>query len=70
MADEEVVTDEDEGPTKRFELRLSVQTLDYLKEIKKRGFYGRTVSAVVRTFIDAGVREAVDRKYISATARD
>jgi hypothetical protein len=49
------------------ELRLSVQQLNYLKSIKKTGTYGRTVATVVRTFIDAGVREAIDRKYITIT---
>lgn len=66
-ADEE---DEDSGPSARYELRLSLQTLEYLKAIKKTGTYGRTVSTVVRSFIDAGVREAIDRKYISLTKDD
>jgi len=64
VAGEDVVTDEDEGPTKRFELRLSVQTIDYLKEIKRTGYYGHTMTAVVRTFINAGIRETVDKGYI------
>ena len=60
--------EEDEGsPLSRYELRLSVQTMDYLKAIKKTGTYGRTVATVVRTFIDAGVREALDKKYIPLT---
>ncbi len=59
--------DEDEGPTVRFGVRLSVQTMDYLKAIKKKGVYGKTTTAVVRSFIDAGVREAIDKKYIQVT---
>ena len=59
--------DEDEGPTVRFGVRLSVQTMDYLKAIKKKGVYGKTATAVVRSFIDAGVREAIDKKYIQVT---
>jgi hypothetical protein len=59
--------EDDGGPLARYELRLSVQQLNYLKSIKKTGTYGRTVATVVRTFIDAGVREAIDRKYITIT---
>ena len=59
--------EESGGPTRRYEVRLSIQTLNYLNSIKKTGTYGRTVSSVVRTFIDAGVREAIDRRYIQIT---
>jgi hypothetical protein len=59
--------DDDGGPLSRYELRLSVQQLNYLKAIKKTGTYGRTVATVVRTFIDTGIREAIDRKYIDIT---
>lgn len=62
--------EEDEGPTQKFDLRLSPQTLAYLREIKKCSVYGRTVTAVIRTFIDAGIREAVDKKYIVPTREE
>ncbi len=65
MADDE--EDEKGSHQAPYSLRLSVQQLDYVKSIKKTGTYGRTVATVVRTFIDAGVREAIDRNYIVVT---
>ena len=62
--------EDDEGPTQKFDLRLAPQTLRYLREIKRRNVYGRTVTAVIRTFIDTGIREAIDKKYIVVDVED
>ena len=45
--------------------RLSPETLAYLQDLAETGAYGGNPSAVARTLIEAGIREALTRGIIA-----
>jgi hypothetical protein len=60
MADE---SDEKAETTKK-SCTLSVLTLRRLERLARRATHGPTASAVMTHFIEAGVRDAIERGYI------
>ena len=63
MADEK----EDDGFTERLDFKISIETKRYLLAIKKRKMHGNTTTAVVRRFIDDGIRLAIKDGFIAIT---
>jgi hypothetical protein len=60
-----VPTDDDKPiPTKRRACTLAVLTLGRLERLKRRGTHGTTIAGVMTTFIEAGVRDAIEKGYI------
>jgi hypothetical protein len=51
-------------PTKRRTCTLTLRTIRRLDRLKRHGTHGPTIAAVMTAFIEAGVREAIDRGYI------
>ena len=51
-------------PSKRFKVTLSVQTISDLKALKKSGRHGTTVSGIMASYIEEGVRQAVKDGYL------
>jgi hypothetical protein len=51
-------------PTKRRACTLAVLTIGRLERLKRKGTHGTTIAGVMTTFIEAGVREALDKGYI------
>ena len=57
--------DEEDEPTKRLDFTVSAQTHRFLSALKKRGTHGGSVAKVARALIEQGIREAIDKHYIS-----
>lgn len=52
------------------QLRLSPVTKAYIKELARIGIYGKGESGVMRSFIEAGIRRALENKVIAAKSVD
>jgi len=50
--------------TKRRACTLAVLTIGRLDRLKRRGTHGTTIAGVMTTFIEAGVRDAIEKGYI------
>lgn len=50
----------------RRNVTFSPPTIAYLKDIVKTGTHGSDVTAVIRSLVEQGVREAIDKKLIRA----
>jgi hypothetical protein len=61
MADE---SDEKGAETVRKACTISALTLRRLERLAKRATHGTTAAAVMTNFIEAGVRDAIERGYI------
>ena len=57
--------DDEEEPPKRLDFTVSAQTYRFLSALKKRGTHGGSVAKVARSLIEQGIREAIDKRYIS-----
>ena len=53
---------------KRLDFTVSAQTHRFLSALKKRGTHGGSVAKVARSLIEQGIREAIDKRYISFEA--
>jgi hypothetical protein len=62
--------DEDEELSQRLDFKIAAQTYRYLLALKRRRTHGNTVTAIVRRFIDEGIQDAIDRKYIALQSDD
>ena len=51
-------------PSKRVKVTLSVQTIGDLKTLKKGGRHGTTMSGIMASYIEGGVRQAVKDGYL------
>jgi hypothetical protein len=51
-------------PTVRRSCTLAAVSLRRLKRLKVRGSHGTSVAAIMTTFIEAGLREANEKRYI------
>ncbi len=56
---------DDEGPSVRFQTSISPEMENWLKALASARVYGRTVAAVGRALIEAGVRQAIKDGFIS-----
>ena len=57
--------DEEEGlPTERRYCTLASVTIRRLKVLAKRGTHGPSVPKIMTAFIEQGVREAIEKKYL------
>ncbi len=59
------MTEKDEGPGERFQTTLSGEMMNWLEALAKVRAYGRTVPAIGRAFIEAGVRKAIVDGFIT-----
>ncbi|HEV7659935.1 MAG TPA: hypothetical protein VGO55_08830 [Allosphingosinicella sp.] len=50
--------------TVRKNVTLSAATIRYLEELAAKGTHGSDVVAVIRTMVEAGVREAIREGFI------
>lgn len=48
----------------RKHVTFSTATIDYIKDIVKTGTHGSDVTAVIRSLVEQGVRDAIDKKLI------
>jgi hypothetical protein len=53
-------------PTERFQTMLSVRTVVYMRALAKKGTHGSGLSAVGRSLIEQGIRQAIIDKFIGA----
>lgn len=61
MADDE----DDDGGTERRKCTLSKATIRYLEKLSKRGTHGTSVSKVMSSLIEEGIRQAIKDKFIT-----
>jgi hypothetical protein len=57
------------SPGDRFEVTLSVQSIALLRELAKRGIYGRTPAEVGGRFIEQSLQQFVQPLRLSVAAR-
>ena len=50
--------------TERKNVTLASATIAYLKDLAKTGTHGSDVPAVIRSLVEQGVRDAIDKKLI------
>jgi hypothetical protein len=55
---------EGKAATERKNVTLAVATIAYLKDLAKTGTHGADVPAVIRSLVEQGVRDAIDKKLI------
>lgn len=55
---------EDEGRTDRRTCTLAVVTTRRLEKLARRGTHGTSVPKVMAHFIETGIREAIEKRYI------
>jgi hypothetical protein len=48
----------------RKHVTFATATIDYVKDIVKTGTHGSDVTAVIRSLVEQGVRDAIDKKLI------
>jgi hypothetical protein len=51
-------------PAERLQITISAETLEYLKVLAGKGTHGGTYTAVARTLIEQGIRQAVREGFI------
>ncbi len=52
------------SPTSRQWVTLTDQTLEYLEKLAKLGTHGASVPDVAKTLIEAGLRDAIEKKFL------
>lgn len=51
--------------TERVPVTLTSETVSYLEDLVRIGTHGTTVPGVARTLIEQGVRDAIEKDFIS-----
>jgi hypothetical protein len=55
----------EKNPTERVPVTLTSETISYLEDLVRIGTHGTTVPGVARTLIEQGVRDAIEKAFIS-----
>jgi len=56
------------SPGERFEVRLAAQSVDLLRQLAKRGIYGRSPAEVGGRFIERALEQFVEHPKLKAGA--
>lgn len=57
--------DDDRSDTTKKSVTITILTLKRLERLARRQTHGATAAAVMTNFIESGVRDAIERGYIS-----
>ena len=53
------------GVSERLQISLSAESHEYLERLAKKGTHGTKKTDVARTLIEAGIRDAIEKRYIN-----